>query len=259
MPTKLKVVRAILATREAAETTVAEVCSAQIEREKLIAKRDAKIARITEEYASDLEEQGDTIANGLTLLEQWADLNPAEFGDARSTIVGGARLGFRLGTPKVEATGKLTFKAIIAELKKKPAADPLAKKYLRVKTELDKESILATGRLTESNDPTAAQAAAEELAAIGVEITQGESFAPELPHKGGAKSAAIDEGLTILSLIRVPGVVYELEEIAGMCGCSDSAILEIERRALRKLRRGLESLGISAADFADAALSNHQS
>lgn len=179
---KLKIVRPILATRAAVETCVAETCEAQLKREKLIAKRDAKIAAITADYASEIEEHGEAIENNLTLLEQWADANAAEFGDARSVVIGGARLGFRTGNPAVKPVGKLTFKAIVAALQK--LGGDLEKKYLKVKTDLDKEAALATARLLESTDEAVRAQAEAELEQVGVEIVQGETFYLDPPREG---------------------------------------------------------------------------
>lgn len=188
---KLKIVRPILSTRAAVEACVAETCAAQIQREKLVAKRDGKIAAITAEFASDIEGLGSTIDNNLTLIEQWADANAAEFGDARSIVIGGARLGFRLGNPAVKALGKLTFKAIIAGLQK--LGDSLAQKYLRTKVELDKDALLATGRLLESTDEDTRAQAENELAQVGVEIVQAETFYLDPPREGQADTTLTKE------------------------------------------------------------------
>ncbi|MCV5968719.1 hypothetical protein OIH33_11695, partial [Lactococcus petauri] len=60
----------------------------------------------------------------------------------------------------MKANDKLTFKAIIAMLKK--AGGDLAKKFLKEKTDLCKETVLATARELESADAeTRARAAAE--------------------------------------------------------------------------------------------------
>lgn len=183
--TKLKVVKPILATREAVEITVADTCDAQLKRESLTVERDARIKLIKDQYDPKIEEQDDVIATNLTLLEQWADANTGEFGDARSMVISGARLGYRLGNPAVKPAGKLTFKAIIAGLQKL-GEHPLAKKYLRVKTEFDKDAALSTGRLVESTDESVATQADHELTTLGVEIVQAETFYLDPPREGQA-------------------------------------------------------------------------
>ena len=181
---KLKIVKPILATREAVAITVADCCDSQLKRESLTVERDARIKVIKDEYDPQIEAHDDAIAANLTLLEQWADANTAEFGDARSMVVAGARLGYRLGNPAVKPIGKLTFKAIIAGLQKLGGA--LSEKYLRVKTEFDKDAALATGRMIESTDAAAAAQADAELDALGVEIVQAETFYLDPPREGHA-------------------------------------------------------------------------
>ena len=182
---KLRIVRTILKDRAQAETTVDETVAAQIKREQLVAKRDKLIQAIMEEHGPAIDAETETIDANLALLEQWCDANPGEFGEARSITMHGHRLGYRTGQPKVEPTGKLTFKAILATLKKAPDSD-LAKKYVRIKSDLDKEAILATGRLLTSSDEAARTAAEAELDAIGCEIVQGETFYLEPAREGQA-------------------------------------------------------------------------
>lgn len=181
---KLKIVRPILGSRAEAEKVVTSTCAAQLDREKLVAKRDAKIAEITAEFAPRIEVLDEEIATSLTLLEQWADADKGTWGDAKSTVVAGARIGFRTGNPTVEPTGKLTFKAILAALRKR--GGDLFAKYVRVKESFDKDAALATGRLLESADAAVRQQAEEELDAIGVEIVQSESFYLDPPREGQA-------------------------------------------------------------------------
>ena len=54
-----------------------------------------------------------------------------------------------------------------------------------------------------------------------------------------AKSEAIDLGLALLSIARIPGEPLTLEDIAAWCDCTRERIRQIERDALRKIRRRL--------------------
>lgn len=49
------------------------------------------------------------------------------------------------------------------------------------------------------------------------------------------KSQRIDLGLALLQCHAMPGICYTRDEIAAWCGCTESAIRHIERRALRKV------------------------
>lgn len=65
---------------------------------------------------------------------------------------------------------------------------------------------------------------------------------PDVPS-GSQKTARIDLGLALLSRIALPGVTYTHDEIAAWCGCTNGAILMIERKALKKLRNRLFFMG----------------
>ena len=60
-----------------------------------------------------------------------------------------------------------------------------------------------------------------------------------VPKTGKHKSARVELGLTLLSRIAVPGVCYTYDEIAAWAGCTETAVWNIERRALLKLRNRL--------------------
>jgi hypothetical protein len=72
-----------------------------------------------------------------------------------------------------------------------------------------------------------------------------------LPRNSGAKTKRIELGLAILSATATPGALYTPEEIACFCDCTASLILDIEARALRKLRKKI--LAQFDIDIADTA------
>lgn len=182
MTQKIKLTRTIIRDTAHLEATVSETVTAQIQREKLIAKRDEELQRINEKHAPGIEALSEEIDSNLGILEQWADAHSAEWGTARSISVCGHRIGFRTGNPAVKPNGKLTFKAIVSMLAK--AGGDLAKKFLKVKTDLCKETVLATARQLESADEATALAAQAELDAIGCHIEQAEAFYLEPAREG---------------------------------------------------------------------------
>lgn len=182
--TTIRVLKPVLKSRVEVERIVNETVAAQIERESLVALRDEKLRAITEKHGPAIDSLGTTLETNLTLLEQWAEASPAEFGDQRSLIIHGHRLGFRLGNPTVAARGKLTFKAIVKMIAEK--GGDLAAKFLRVKTDLDKEAVLSTGRLLESTDEAVRETAAIELDELGCEIVQTQTFYLEPNREGQA-------------------------------------------------------------------------
>jgi hypothetical protein len=60
-----------------------------------------------------------------------------------------------------------------------------------------------------------------------------------VPPQGPEKSARVDLGIACLHAVALPGVRYTQEEIAAWAGCTHTAIMLIEQRALRKLRARL--------------------
>jgi hypothetical protein len=71
-----------------------------------------------------------------------------------------------------------------------------------------------------------------------------------LPRKGGERSLELDIRLELLHALRGPGVRLTHREIAAFIGASVSYVLELERRALRKLRREAARRGLSSQDIA---------
>lgn len=207
IPTPEKVT-ILLRSREGAESTVRGIVAAQIEREKLIAARDAAVEKVTALHAPKIDALSSGIERDLELLETWAEEHEeAEFGKLKSITMAGHRFGWRTGNPKVEPRGKLTLKTIIAELVK--AGGKLKEQFVRDKPELNKEAILEINRTAEGRTPAVealspevraeVQAAAKDaLRAIGVRVIQTEAFffepdregQPEIRLSGNTRLAA---------------------------------------------------------------------
>lgn len=71
---------------------------------------------------------------------------------------------------------------------------------------------------------------------------------------GADKTARIDLGLALLQRVALPGICYTRQEIAAWAGCTDAAILLIERKAMRKVREALgrgDDLRAIRREFAD--------
>lgn len=60
-----------------------------------------------------------------------------------------------------------------------------------------------------------------------------------VPRSGPEKTERIDLGLALFQRHAMPGVCYTRDEIAEWCGCQSGTILNIEQKALRKLRTAL--------------------
>lgn len=197
----------LLRSRESAERTVREIIERQIAREKLIAIRDAEVQTVLAKHNPKIDEATLSIDTDFELLETWSEENRKEFGEAKSIVLGGHRIGWRTGNPKVEARGKLSFKTIVAQLIK--AGGDLKAKFVREKPELNKDAVLELNRVAEGRaeslkplseeDKAAAIAAARAaLKELGVKVTQTENFylepdregQPELRMTGDEKEAS---------------------------------------------------------------------
>ena len=181
MTTKLKSTP-VLKSRLLVEQKIHETVSAQIFRESLVAERDSLILEVQTKKNPAIDELTEEIEGNLALIEQWADFNRTEFGDAQSIVINEHRIGYRVGQPTVKPCGKLKFPMIIKAILAK--GGELAKKFLRIKTELNKEAVLETARIAECAVTEVRDAAAAELAEIGCEVVQGESFYLE-PNRAG--------------------------------------------------------------------------
>lgn len=62
----------------------------------------------------------------------------------------------------------------------------------------------------------------------------------EVPLKGHRKQERVMLGLELLSIYRTPGARFTYDEIAVWCGCTESAIYNAEKKALRKLANRLQ-------------------
>jgi hypothetical protein len=60
----------------------------------------------------------------------------------------------------------------------------------------------------------------------------------DLPMAGGEKTKRIDLGLDLLAARMSYGQTCTYQEIAAWCGCTDGFIYQVEKRALRKVRKG---------------------
>lgn len=169
-----KLAKQIPANAAAMEVMVRETIAAQLESETLIAERDKKLAEAAQPYAARISECQNTMARNLELLEAYSESHRADFGEAKSIVVDGHRMGWRLGNWKTGLLGKTKWADVVATLKawRKDATAPKAQRgaflrWMRFKMEPDKESMIAD-RADDDMAPLLKQA--------GVEIVQEETF-----------------------------------------------------------------------------------
>lgn len=62
------------------------------------------------------------------------------------------------------------------------------------------------------------------------------------------KTKQIDLSLAVLDIVREPGKPLTAKIIADICGCSHTAIHDIEKKAIKKLKSRIDQLG-SVRDY----------
>jgi phage host-nuclease inhibitor protein Gam len=155
-------------TRDEATVLAASVVASQIQRERMVAERDAAIESAARPYRPAIDQADAEIKDGLARLEAWATAHPEEFGNAESTVLpGGHRVGWRLGNWSAKTLKGWTWDKV------KEALQALPKNwrdsYLRTKTEVNREAILSARETV-------------EWAALGVSFAQERRFYLD-PHR----------------------------------------------------------------------------
>lgn len=174
MSTRLKKsAKQVPTSKEAMEALVKETVAAQIECEGLISKRDAARVDADKPFAPRITELSNTMARNLELLEAYAESRRDEFGDSKSIVVNGHRMGWKLGNWKTALKAKVKWADVLAMLRQwaqgvpKSATFKAGERWLRIKEEPNKEAMIAD-RADEQSVPL--------LRELGVEIVQEETF-----------------------------------------------------------------------------------
>jgi phage host-nuclease inhibitor protein Gam len=155
-------------TRDEAAALAAAVVASQIQRERLVADRDAAKEAAAVPFREPIDKADAEIADGLARLEAWAAAHKAEFGDARSLVLpGGNRVGWRLGNWSAKTIKGWTWDKVRDALA--AMSKGWREQFLRVKVEVNKEAIVAARNVAQWEE-------------IGVRFEQAETFYLE-PHR----------------------------------------------------------------------------
>lgn len=184
--------------------------TAQTERESAVADRDKALNayKAALGYDATITEKDAFIARNLEMLEAWATLNKrTRFKKAKSTVIAGSRIGWRLGNWGTELRGKTEWEDVLNFLQDlqdaangirlKIAEDgdreptkaeakvilrgDMAEEYIRVKVEVDKKAMLRD----RDHRPSRAL-----LKKAGVSFMQDETFYLE-PDREGQQPATM--------------------------------------------------------------------
>ena len=148
-------------TREQAEAAMDALALATHRRDKLEAELNIKLTFVREQYESELAGLAKTITTETTRLREWADANPSLFDSARSLKLLHGIIGYRLGNWAVKLIRGFKLDRAVALAK-----TVLGEAYVRTRTDLDKELILAD----RAKIPPA------QLASCGLRLEQAEAF-----------------------------------------------------------------------------------
>ena len=159
MKKRLKLSAPPIKNRDEMERLVGEIRELTIRRDVETLQRDQERAALDEKYEKPLAEIAEQLDAKMVLAQDWAEHNPAEFGTRKSIDFLNGQVGFRTGQPKLARRSGWTWETI------KGAVARLLPDYIRTKTEVDKERILADREML-----------APMLREIGVQVDQDESF-----------------------------------------------------------------------------------
>ncbi len=159
--TRIRRTAPVVATRADAERLLGELAAASAEQARLQAELDAELTTVRQRYEGNIDLLAKKIEGHTGLLQAWAEASPEEFGDKKSLELLHGRLGFRTGNPKLKTLPGWTWDRVKALLL--PASP-----FLRVKTEPDKEGLLAARQRNELDDG--------DLRALGLKVVQDEAF-----------------------------------------------------------------------------------
>jgi len=151
-------------SREEAELLVNDIAISENRRRFLNTELDAKILEIRESYTPALDACAEDLKLSSALVQAWAEANPEEFAKRKSIAFYAGTIGFRTGTPKLKTVAGWTFARVLEKLQ----TLAWGAAFVRVKSEVDKEGILAQS--AQGNFQPA------ELREIGCKIEQDESF-----------------------------------------------------------------------------------
>lgn len=158
-----------------------ETVAAQIECERLVARRDARINTLKALYTARIAAQERIMETNLPLMEKFASSQKEElFGKNKSIkLTDGHEVGWRTGNKRTATLKGWTWKMVVAALLK--ARKPIREKFLAVKVEADKQTMIEEHKR------------AKLLARYGVEILQDETFFLDPAREGQAGARIVTE------------------------------------------------------------------
>lgn len=144
-------------SRDQAEEAFSMYNQSIAELEVLQGKMNSEITAVKDKYESKINPLQEQKDKQFEVLQVYAEENRDDFKDKKSIDFTHGTIGFRTGTPKLTTRKGFKWPAVIELIKEK------CKKYIRSKEEVNKEGLIA-------------DRAKVDLKAIGLEVTQDETF-----------------------------------------------------------------------------------
>lgn len=175
---KINVNEPVIKSRAEMESLVGELAALMNEQNRVTLEMDAGKLKVAQQFEDRLGRLKKRIEEKTTIAAQWADMNPAEFGNKKSIEFVHATVGFRTGTPKVLPLKKsFTVELLIALLLK----TIWGVRYIRQLPSIDKDGLIADRK----------ELGEAKLAEVGLKIVQDESFF--VTPKGEALQTTVKE------------------------------------------------------------------
>lgn len=149
-------------SRAEMESLVGDICELKISEAKIKADMDAEIKAVRDDYESDMSGVSDRLNVNMQTAQQWAELNPSEFGKLKSIDMTHGVVGWRIGNPTLKPRSGLTWDNVVERIKQMTGFSAC----IRHIEEPDKQAILA-----KRDEFTAG-----EFIAMGVRVVQAETF-----------------------------------------------------------------------------------
>jgi phage host-nuclease inhibitor protein Gam len=151
----------VIRTREEADRLLGDIASLKSKEQQITGEMNEAITALRRNYDAQLVTLGADLDEKTAIVKDWADANPAEFGERKSLALTHGEIGYRIGNPALKTLAGWTWDRVLERLRQ----GGWMSQYLRIKQEVDKEKIIAD-RAT----------LGESLASIGVRVVQAETF-----------------------------------------------------------------------------------
>jgi len=140
---------------------------------------DVGIAQLEQEFQNETKEHSELIKKHIKALKKWAEKHPEEFADKRSIESPAGVMGFRTNPPSLGLIDGETWEAVLVRFEN----SRYMKKYIRTKSEIDKQSLLQDRE----------ELGSVTLKAAGLEVLQKDVFFVE-PNMAEATETRLKEG-----------------------------------------------------------------